>query len=421
MGAEGCDNGRTLDGCDALGGVWLGPASACVEGQACFASMTELTPLQNQIQVHDLNNRGVVAGSNRIDKVADRATIWINGEGMTIEGKTSWEQTLRAASVNDSGLVAVDAITFVPIPFSAGPSPVGVAVATWRDGAYVDEHNFTVSNSTRAMNNTGQLIGFADFGTLFGLHYFVDGGQQVTMHGGSLWTNTALDINAHGEVLFSGQVGKDCGFICAGCPCYDEYRIWHDGTMGRTVASQGVVGGPDLHLTHLLDNGDAYGTEDGLRKVWRADECAYRIAGGSFADVNERGDVVSDDDLYRRGYQLELDELLPAGWTDVVSTHKTNLQGQVVVQAVTNGETLFAVLAVPLAPCAADCSPPAEDGLLRGDGRVNVDDLMAVVDAIGSADIACDVAPARRDGTFGDGDVDIDDLLETVNSFGFCP
>jgi len=65
-------------------------------------------------------------------------------------------------------------------------------------------------------------------------------------------------------------------------------------------------------------------------------------------------------------------------------------------------------------PCPADCAPPG------GNGEVNIDDLLAVINAFGSNEPACDNAPENGDGTFGNGIVNIDDLLNVINAFGPC-
>jgi len=65
-------------------------------------------------------------------------------------------------------------------------------------------------------------------------------------------------------------------------------------------------------------------------------------------------------------------------------------------------------------PCPWDCVPPG------GNGVVNIDDLLAVINAFGGRG-PCDSAPQNPDGTFGNGVVNIDDLLGIINAFGPCP
>ncbi|MCA9296667.1 MAG: VCBS repeat-containing protein, partial [Phycisphaerales bacterium] len=52
------------------------------------------------------------------------------------------------------------------------------------------------------------------------------------------------------------------------------------------------------------------------------------------------------------------------------------------------------------APCPADCSPDNGDGTV-GNGSVNIDDLLAVINAFGDPGGPCDNAPDNGDGTFG--------------------
>jgi len=69
--------------------------------------------------------------------------------------------------------------------------------------------------------------------------------------------------------------------------------------------------------------------------------------------------------------------------------------------------------------CPADCAPANGDGTF-GNGIVNVDDLVAVINALGTGPGPCDIAPDNGDGTFGNGAVNVDDLFEVLNAFGDC-
>jgi hypothetical protein len=73
----------------------------------------------------------------------------------------------------------------------------------------------------------------------------------------------------------------------------------------------------------------------------------------------------------------------------------------------------------PSVPCPADCAPDNGDGT-AGNGFVNIDDLLAVINEFGGSG-PCDVAPDNGDGTFGNGVINIDDVLTTLNGFGACP
>ncbi|MEM7228579.1 MAG: PQQ-dependent sugar dehydrogenase [Planctomycetota bacterium] len=72
------------------------------------------------------------------------------------------------------------------------------------------------------------------------------------------------------------------------------------------------------------------------------------------------------------------------------------------------------------APCPWDCSPDNGNGSF-GNGVVNIDDLLEIINSFGEAGGPCDNAPDNGDGTFGNDIVNIDDLLAVINNFGDCP
>ncbi|MEM7228735.1 MAG: hypothetical protein AAF432_07965 [Planctomycetota bacterium] len=71
-------------------------------------------------------------------------------------------------------------------------------------------------------------------------------------------------------------------------------------------------------------------------------------------------------------------------------------------------------------PCPWDCTPVNADGTV-GNGLVNIDDLLAVINSFGDPGGPCDVTPLNPDGTVGNGIINIDDLLSVINNFGPCP
>jgi len=70
--------------------------------------------------------------------------------------------------------------------------------------------------------------------------------------------------------------------------------------------------------------------------------------------------------------------------------------------------------APPVLTCPGDCTPEG------GNGIVNIDDLFAVLNAMGRRG-TCDAAPRNDDGTVGNGIVNVDDLLAVLLAFGPCP
>jgi hypothetical protein len=65
--------------------------------------------------------------------------------------------------------------------------------------------------------------------------------------------------------------------------------------------------------------------------------------------------------------------------------------------------------------CVGDCSPDNGDGTF-GNGAVNVDDLVAVINNFGGVGGPCDVSPPG-----GNGAINIDDILAVITFFGPCP
>ncbi|MEM7227703.1 MAG: hypothetical protein AAF432_02705 [Planctomycetota bacterium] len=75
---------------------------------------------------------------------------------------------------------------------------------------------------------------------------------------------------------------------------------------------------------------------------------------------------------------------------------------------------------IPVVLCPQDCAPDNGDGTY-GNGVVNIDDLIAVINSFDELGGPCDGAPDNGDGTFGNNIVNIDDLIAVINEFGPCP
>lgn len=65
--------------------------------------------------------------------------------------------------------------------------------------------------------------------------------------------------------------------------------------------------------------------------------------------------------------------------------------------------------------CPWDCAPSG------GDDAVNVTDVIMLVSAFGDGNGPCDLSPVNDDGSRGNGVVNIDDLIEMIENFGACP
>ncbi|MEM7228436.1 MAG: PQQ-dependent sugar dehydrogenase [Planctomycetota bacterium] len=89
-------------------------------------------------------------------------------------------------------------------------------------------------------------------------------------------------------------------------------------------------------------------------------------------------------------------------------------------EADVDGNEIPDVCEEPVITCPWDCTPDNGDGTF-GNGVVNIDDLLEVINTFGNSGSPCDSAPDNGDGTFGNDTVNIDDLLAVINNFGACP
>jgi CxxC motif-containing protein (DUF1111 family) len=121
-------------------------------------------------------------------------------------------------------------------------------------------------------------------------------------------------------------------------------------------------------------------------------------------DIDQDGDVDLDDfasfELVYEGAIEDCNANLKSDIRDIVDGTSTDTNG--------NGTP-------DECDCPTDCSPPG------GNGQVNIDDLLAVINAFGAVGPNdCDVEPVNPDGTVGNGAVNIDDVLAVINAFGPC-
>ncbi|MEM7228060.1 MAG: FG-GAP-like repeat-containing protein [Planctomycetota bacterium] len=136
------------------------------------------------------------------------------------------------------------------------------------------------------------------------------------------------------------------------------------------------------------------------------------LPGCEIMDFN--GDAVVDDADYD-AFLLNLDEV----------AEDCNLNGRIDFEEILSGTSIDAnanglIDDCEAAPCVADCAPDNGDGTF-GNGVINIDDLLEVINAFGGTSGPCDIAPDNGDGTYGNGTINIDDVLTVINAFGDCP
>ncbi|MEM7228565.1 MAG: choice-of-anchor tandem repeat NxxGxxAF-containing protein [Planctomycetota bacterium] len=146
---------------------------------------------------------------------------------------------------------------------------------------------------------------------------------------------------------------------------------------------QAIFVGDGTTLTRVIGEHDLIPTDLGTGRIDQNDNSP--VFGGSIR-INESGDIAFNCAL----------------------TPENNDQ-------IEWGSGIYVAQAVTAIPCPWDCAPNA------GNGVVNIDDLLAVINSFGDPGGPCDSAPDNGDGTFGNGMINIDDLLAVINNFGDCP
>jgi hypothetical protein len=126
----------------------------------------------------------------------------------------------------------------------------------------------------------------------------------------------------------------------------------------------------------------------------------------------------ADTDLQWTVGDIRQSELNGLGVSPGFSSHVRftvfDFDSQSLVEAGLDAFEIARVTCADIAICRADCVPPG------GDGVVNMDDLIAVIAALGEPGGYCDVTPIDDAGTPGNGIVNIDDVVATINQFGAC-
>ncbi|MEM7228879.1 MAG: hypothetical protein AAF432_08695 [Planctomycetota bacterium] len=133
-------------------------------------------------------------------------------------------------------------------------------------------------------------------------------------------------------------------------------------------------------------------------------------ASGSYEFENDRLDQL------RQGQAVDVNVFLNPTVGDfgltqgVVSIHDFRFAGDVTLEYEFDCTEL----------CTADVMPVVRAGVY-GNGLVNVDDLIAIINGFGMGELRFDINPRNPDCTLGDGQVGIDDLIAVINAFGSCP
>jgi len=198
------------------------------------------------------------------------------------------------------------------------------------------------------------------------------------------------------------QRGRDHGI-----PSYNAVRV----AIGLDPVESFSDITADPQLAAVLEA--AYGDVD-LVDLWVGGIAEDHVNGGLLGETNAA--VILDQFIrIRDGDRQWYERLFPPNY--VARFKAITLADVIRRNTAINDEIQDNVFYVPTNAvfCAADVAPQI------GDGRVNIDDLFAILNTMGAGDADLDIAPVRSGSIRGDGVVDHSDLIEVLLNFGPCP
>lgn len=391
----------------AVGTAMLAAFALSATVDAAGYTITDLGLLPNGISSagQGINSMAEVAGSSNTYS-GERAFLFTAGAMLDL-GLPPVQGVLSVVgqALNDKGAVVVNPSNGAPHAF------------IWQAGGYTDITNLAnaIYSEGHRINNDGHVVGSVVLelpGNNFPHHAFLYDGSTMSdlnpFFGGDY--SDAADINDSGTIVGEARF--------AGSPIIHGYVL-----QNGLVTNLGLSSPITSEANAINNNGDVAGGAyfDGVH------EHPMKYIGGKITDlgllpntsggtvtaINDAGIIVGfcfissqkRGFLYSEGVMKDLTGLLPAGsgWT-VQMALDINSAGKITGTARNAQGQKHAVILTPISTCPAD---------LNGSGAVNVDDLLAVINAWGAAGGPADVN--------SDGIVNVDDLLMVINGWGPCP
>ena len=347
-----------------LGKAWTTPdyrtAASWVDLHPAGASMSTAVSVSNGKQV----------GNAWVDG-APRASLWSGSAA-------SWVDLTPAGSGSGFAIGASGTQ-------QVGEAAVGAYVHAGRwagtAGSWVDLNPASATDSIASDTDGTQQVGYA---------YPTNGGGNTRA---SLWTGTAGSwVNLHP----SAALGSRCTAV-------------HNGQQ----VGWGIY--PIAMRAHLWT-----GTANSLVNLHPASASQSRCAGvHAGQQVGTVFVIVGSSAIAHAALWsgtaaswVDLHTFLPPGFLESEANDIWHSNGYTLVVGYANNTATMryeAIMWVKAPPCPAN---------INGDGAVNIDDLLAVINAWGGCPQVCpaDIAPPG-----GNGVVNVDDLLAVINAWGACP
>jgi len=253
----------------------------------------------------------------------------------------------------------------------------------------------------------------------------LDGGGMVVLSGDPVLTNSTFIGNAAAAFGGAMQIGMNdmsiinCTFSGNDALSGDAVRTWSNGTPFNISVINCIIWGHEENSVLALAGAEATVRNSVVEFGWDGDGVMNVTSDPLFnrapsAGADDAWGTADDDygDLCPQGMSVAID----AGDTDAVPSYiSTDIQSnaRVVHAAVDAGAHEYNGELIPdeVDPCRADIEP---DG---GNGDVNMDDILYVINAFGSTEQGS-LADMPPEG--GNGVIDIDDLIFVLLSLGPC-
>jgi hypothetical protein len=347
------------------------------------------------------HNGALVAGgsfSNAGNEAAQRIAVW-NGQGGGWQalgnGLTGSQPTVHALTVYNGALIAGGSFSG-----SGQGGPALNRVAEW-SGSW--------SQLSAGLNGTVFALTVYDNQLIAGGAFTMvppGGGTNQPVNGvarwnGSSWQQLGTGMSqplVYALVVHNGSLIAGGDFNMAGGQSASNLARWNE-VVGNWEPLAGGANGVVRAMT--VYNGDLFVAGDFTMVGGLAGIAANRIArlnGSSWESLDQGGVLPGTSIFALTGFN-----------TDLI------VGGNFATPSDQNVNRVARWQNCPAQPCIGDIAPP------RGDGFVNVGDLLAVINSWGACPAppnpcAADVVPAG-----GDGIVKINDLLAVINVWGVCP